>query len=45
MITIDNKKTLIAKIFLDIIQYTVFVIVLVIDQLFDSVIAEDKEAL
>jgi len=38
-------KTLIAKIFLDIIQYTIFVIVLIIDNLFDSVIVGDKDSL
>jgi len=45
MITKENMKTLIAKIFLDIIQYTIFVIVLIIDNLFDSVIVGDKDSL
>ena len=45
MITRENMRTLIAKIFLDIIQYTIFVIVLIIDNLFDSVIVGDKDSL
>jgi len=45
MITRENMRTLIAKIFLDIIQYTMFVIVMIIDLLFDSAIINDKDTL